>query len=125
MGPLRILIVDDHQAVREGIRLTLAKHSGWEVCGEASDGWDAIEKAKTLRPHVIVLDVRMPNLDGLEATPLIKKELPDSAILILSQQDPAETLDRAMEAGASAFVPKYDAHRQLIPTIERVLRKQQ
>lgn len=125
MGPLRILIVDDHQAVREGIRVTLEKRSGWEVCGEAADGWDAIEKAKSLRPHIVVLDVRMPNLDGLEATPLIKKELPDSVILILSQQDPAETRDRAMQVGASAFVSKYDAHRQLIPTIERVLRKQQ
>ena len=123
MGAVRILVVDDHQAVRAGICLALARHSGWEVCGQAVDGWDAIEKAKSLRPDVIVLDVRMPNLDGLEAAPLIKKELPESAILIVSEQDPELVLDKAIQAGACGFVSKFDAYRQLVPALERVLQR--
>lgn len=121
----RILIVDDHRAIREGIRYELGKHPGWEVCGEAIDGMDAIEKAKSLRPDVVVLDIRMPHLGGLEAAPLIKKELPQSVIVILSLDDSAENLGKAMQAGASVFVSKYNAHHLLVPAIERVLGSQQ
>jgi DNA-binding NarL/FixJ family response regulator len=121
---VRILIVDDHPAIRGAIRMELATNSGWEVCGEAVDGRDAIEKAKSLRPNVVVLDLRMPHLGGLEATPLIKRELPESIILILSQDDTPAMVNQAMRAGASAFVSTYVAHRQLIPAIERALSRQ-
>jgi len=80
---MRLLIVDDHEVVRRGVRSLLADHNRWEVCGEAVDGQDAIEKARELKPDVIVMDVSMPRLNGLEATPIIRSVLPDCEILIL------------------------------------------
>jgi DNA-binding NarL/FixJ family response regulator len=97
------------------------KHANWEVCGEAVDGWDALEKATSMKPDIILLDVRMPNLGGLEATVVIKQEVPAAAVLILSQHDPEEIRTYAMQAGASAVVSKYDVERDLLPAIERVL----
>ena len=82
MAGVRILIADDHEAVRRCVRSLIASHSGWEVCGEAVDGLDAIEKAKSSRPDVVILDISMPKLSGLQAAPLIKNELPQSEILI-------------------------------------------
>ena len=99
----------------------LEKHAGWEVCGEAVDGWEAIEKAKSLKPDVILLDIRMPNLGGLEAAPVIKKELPESEILIISQQDSAESLPLALRAGARGFVSKYAVDTDLVPAIEKLV----
>ena len=124
MGNLRILIADDHPAIREGVRTVLTKQANWAVCGEAVDGWDALEKAKSMKPDVILLDVRMPNLGGLEAMVVIKREVPEAAVVILSQHDPEEIRPYAMQAGASAVVSKYDVERDLLPTIERVLQKQ-
>ena len=124
MGNLRILIADDHPAIREGVRTVLTKQANWAVCGEAVDGWDALEKAKSMKPDVILLDVRMPNLGGLEAMVVIKREVPEAAVIILSQHDPEEIRPYAMQAGASAVVSKYDVERDLLPTIERVLQKQ-
>jgi two-component system, NarL family, nitrate/nitrite response regulator NarL len=117
MSALRILIADDHQAIREGVRRALGKRPDWEVCGEAVDGQDAIDKARFLRPDVIILDVRMPHLSGLEAAPLIKLELPKSKILILSQHSQAQMLPLALGAGANGFVSKYDMDRDLISAI--------
>jgi DNA-binding NarL/FixJ family response regulator len=124
MGDLRILIADDHPSIREGVRAVLTKRANWEVCGEAVDGWDALEKAKSMKPDVILLDVRMPNLGGLEAMVVIKKEVPEVAVVILSQHDPEQIRPYAMQAGASAVVSKSDVERDLLPTIERVLQKQ-
>ena len=114
MGNTRILIADDHQAVRQGLRWVLEKHAGWEVCGEAADGWEALEKAKSLKPDVILLDIRMPNLGGLEAAPMIRKEVPASEILIISQQDTAESLLLALNSGAQGFVSKYTIDTDLV-----------
>jgi DNA-binding NarL/FixJ family response regulator len=121
MGNTRILIADDHQAVRQGLRWVLEKHAGWEVCGEAADGWEALEKAKSLKPDVILLDIRMPNLGGLEAAPMIRKEVPASEILIISQQDTAESLLLALNSGAQGFVSKYAVDTELVPAIENLV----
>ena len=80
---MRVLIVDDHEVVRKGVRSLLVR-SGYDVCGEGVDGEDAVEKAKLLKPDVIVMDVSMPKLNGLEATRLVRGILPDSEVLILS-----------------------------------------
>lgn len=121
MASTRILIADDHQAVRQGLRWVLEKHAGWEVCGEAVDGWEAIEKAISLKPDVILLDIRMPNLSGLDAAPVIRKELPESEILIISQQETAESLPLALRVGAGGFVSKYAVDTDLVPAIENLM----
>jgi len=119
LSALRILIADDHAAVRRGVRSLLASRSDWEVCGEAVDGLDAIEKAKSFRPDVVILDISMPKMSGLEAVPLIKKELPNSEILILSQHDPAHARSLALGAGAHGFVAKPDMARDLLSAIDQ------
>lgn len=123
MIPVQILIVDDHEAIREGVRSVLTKHKGWNVCGEAVDGLDAIAKARCLRPDVIVLDIRMPNLGGLEAAQAIKKELPAIEILFLTQHDAAIALPLALQVGGNGLVSKYDMDVRLIPAIEELLER--
>ncbi len=91
MRAARILIVDDHEAVRRGLRLFLATRQDWMVCGEAVDGIDAIEKAKALRPDLVLMDISMPRMDGVEATRIIRKEVPESEVIIVSQNAPAIT----------------------------------
>jgi two-component system nitrate/nitrite response regulator NarL len=123
MQQIRILIADDHAAIREAVRWALSRRPHWTVCGEAVDGWDALEKAVLLKPDVVILDVRMPNLGGLEAAPLIKAKLPDTQIIILSQYEAAESLPRALEAGACGCVSKGDMHRELLPAIEAAIQQ--
>src|SRR5258708_35785080 len=84
MSGLRILITDDHEVARRGIRALLESHPGWEVCAEAKDGRDAVELAASTMPHVVLLDIGMPNLNGLEAARQISAASPDEAILILT-----------------------------------------
>lgn len=121
MAGVRILIADDQEAVRRGVRSLIATHSEWEVCGEAVDGLDAVEKAKSSRPDVVILDISMPKLSGLQAVPLIKNELPDSEILILSQHDPEQARRLAFEAGARNFISKTDMARDLLTVIHDLL----
>lgn len=97
---MRVLIVDDHEVVRRGVRSLILSQSSYEVCGEAVDGQDALEKARQLNPDVIVMDVSMPTLNGLEATHLIRAALPDSEVLILSQHQSPEMIRQAAKAGA-------------------------
>lgn len=117
MAGVRILIADDHEAVRRGVRSLIATHSDWEICGEAIDGLEALEKAKQSKPDVVILDISMPKLSGLQAAPLIKSELPESKILILSQHDPAQARRLALEAGARDFVSKTNMARDLTTAI--------
>src|SRR5579872_1792522 len=84
MEELHILIADDKPLVRSGLRLLLERHEGWVVCGEAEDGVQAIEQAEALKPDVILLDISMPRLDGLTATPIIREKAPDTAIVVLT-----------------------------------------
>ncbi len=116
----RILIVDDHEAVRNGLRSLLSARPEWEICGEAEDGIDAVEKAKVLRPSVVVMDVSMPRMDGLEATRIIRREVPASQVVIVSQNDPAVVRHQAKEVRAAAFVSKNALAQNLLPTLDKV-----
>jgi PAS domain S-box-containing protein len=117
---LRILVVDDNLAVRRGIRSLLAHHQGFVVCGEAADGLDAIEKANQLRPDVVVMDVTMPRMDGLQASRAILQDLPGTRIVIVSQNDPEIVREQASEVAAHGFVSKADLAQQLVSMIEFV-----
>lgn len=121
---MRVLVVDDHEVVRRGVRSLIQSHSNYDVCGEAVDGQDAVEKAQQLNPDVIVMDVSMPRLNGLEATHLIRAALPDSEILILSQHDSPEMVRQAFKAGARGYVVKSSIARDLLAALECVGRRQ-
>ncbi len=119
--PGQILIVDDHEIVRRGLRSLLCSRPEWQICGEAADGLEAVEKAKLLRPAVVLMDISMPRMDGLKATRIIRRDLPESKVIIISQNDPVVARRQAEEVGASAYVSKSDLSRRLLPTISRFL----
>lgn len=119
MSPeLRILVVDDHEVVRRGLKAVLEGHPGWEVVGEAASGREAIEKASALKPHVIILDMSMPGLNGLEATRSILKALPGAQVLVLTQHDSEQLVRAFLQAGAQGYLVKSDAARELVPALE-------
>jgi DNA-binding NarL/FixJ family response regulator len=122
MSKIKVLIVDDHALVREGIAAFLKLSNDIEVIGEASDGITAIEKAKSLKPDVILLDIAMPKLGGLEATLELKKILPDLKILILTQYDDKEYVSRFLKAGISGYLLKQAVGSDLISAIRAVNR---
>ena len=117
---LSILIADDHDVVRRGMKSILQAHAGWEVCGEASNGREAVELAKKLKPNVVVLDVTMPELGGLEATRQILGILPRTEILILTMHESEELVGEVLEAGARGYVLKTDTGRDLLAAVEAV-----
>jgi DNA-binding NarL/FixJ family response regulator len=118
---VRILIVDDHEIFRRGLRSLLESRADWDVCGEATDGRDAVDKAKQLQPDVIVLDITMPRLNGLDAVALIRKEVPTAKVVILSQHQPALMKQVALTAGAGAYVTKSEVSRELMAAIDSLL----
>ena len=118
MTSLRILIADDKPLVRVGLRMLVEQHDGWIVCGEAADGLEAVEKATNLKPDVILLDISMPKLDGLSALPTIRKQIPDSDIVILTLHESLDMARIAAEAGARAYVTKSRLSAELVPAIE-------
>ena len=103
---MRILLADDNQFVRRGIAGMLAQQEGWELCGEASNSQEAIEKTSELHPDLVLLDVSMPGGNGLETTRVLKQRFPQTTILIVTQHDPRQMLPRALELGASGCVDK-------------------
>lgn len=117
---MRVLIVDDHEFVRRGVRSLLLSQSNYDICGEAVDGQDALEKARELKPDVIVMDVSMPKLNGLEATRLIRSMLPDSEVLILSQHESSQMLKEAVKAGARGYVVKSSISKDLLTALADV-----
>jgi DNA-binding NarL/FixJ family response regulator len=116
--PLRILIADDHHVVRSGLRALLETRSGWEVCAEAINGREAVEKAGKLKPDVAVLDIGMPLLNGIEATRQIRKASPQTEVLILTMHDSELLIQQVIEGGARGYILKDDADLNLIKAVE-------
>lgn len=115
---LRILVADDHEVARKGIRSLLEDHLGWEVCGEARDGREAVELAGRLKPDVLLLDIGMPNLNGLDAARQILASTPEARILILTIHDSEQVVREVLAAGARGFLLKSDAGRDLVAAVE-------
>jgi len=118
MNSMRVLIADDHEVVRRGIRTLLEARPEWEVCGEAATGREAIEKAQELRPDLVLLDITMPDLDGLEAIPQILDVCPGAKILVLTMHESGEVATKALAAGASGLVLKSDAAHDLVTAVQ-------
>jgi DNA-binding NarL/FixJ family response regulator len=114
MKPLRILIADDHDLIRRGIKVLLQSQDGWEVCGEAKTGREAISEAERLKPDVVILDISMAGLNGLDATRLIRKALPQTEVLILSVHYSDQLIREIVAAGGRGYVMKSDSDRDLI-----------
>jgi two-component system, NarL family, response regulator NreC len=119
---INVLIVDDHPIVRSGLRSLLTAESDIEVVGEATDGKEGLEQTETLRPHVILMDISMPNLDGLEATRQIKSRFPDVQILVLSMHRSDEYFFEMLRAGASGYILKSARTSDLLEAIRVVSR---
>jgi DNA-binding NarL/FixJ family response regulator len=119
---IRILLADDHTLVRHGIRALLQKERTWKVVGEAVNGAEALEKANKLRPNLVILDIVMPKLDGLEATRQIRSSLPDTKIIVLTMHESEQMVRRVFEAGAHGYVLKSDLGGQLIKGVREVSR---
>jgi two-component system, NarL family, response regulator NreC len=114
---IRVLLADDHTILRQGIRALLETQPDMEVVGEAANGREAVEMARRLRPLVILMDIAMPQLNGLEATRLIKKELPASQVVVLTMHENEEYLVNILQAGATGYVLKQAADRELIEAV--------
>jgi len=115
---LRILVVDDHAVVRRGVRALLESHEGWEVCGEATTGRDAVELSRRFHPDVVVMDLSLPELNGLDATRQILKEAPNTEVLVLTMHHSEELARDVLKAGARGYVLKSDADENLIAAVD-------
>ncbi len=120
MDKIKVLLVDDHAIMRDGIRALLSLNEDITIVGEASDGKEAIAKAEELKPDVVVMDIAMPGMDGLEATRRIKKILPDTKMLVLTQYDNREYILSAIKAGAAGYVPKRALGSELVSAVRSV-----
>jgi DNA-binding NarL/FixJ family response regulator len=120
MKPLRILLVDDHQVVLTGLRTILESQESWQVCGEATTGREAVEKAKQLKPDVVVMDFKLPEMNGVEATRQIRQSLPNTEVLILTMHESGTLAEEALAAGARGFVLKTDANNQLVAAVKKL-----
>jgi DNA-binding NarL/FixJ family response regulator len=120
MSGLKILVVDDHDIIRRGLKDLLSGRPGWEVCGEAKTGKEAIRLASELQPGVIVMDISMPDLNGLEAARRIHKLLPKTGILFLTMHFSDQLVRDVVEAGARGYILKSDADRELVTAVESI-----
>jgi DNA-binding NarL/FixJ family response regulator len=118
MCALRLLIADDHEIVRRGLCALLKSHPEWEVCAEAVDGQEAVDMAHQLKPDIVILDIGMPNMNGLMAARQIRQTQPSQKILVLSVTDEDQLVEEALAVGALGFVLKSDAARDLIAAVE-------
>lgn len=117
----RVLIVDDHAFIRRGVQTILHPHSEWELCGEADNGNDAIRMAEELKPDVIIMDLSMPGLNGIEATRAIRKTQPGVKIVLLTLHESAELVRSAFRAGARGYLLKTDAEQELVKALAVVV----
>src|SRR6202165_5223386 len=122
MGAFRILVADDHPIFRFGLRSFLESHESWEVCGEAADGKQAIEKCRQLKPDLLILDICMPRLNGVDAARQILKDNPTQRILILTSVDSEQVVRDCLEAGVRGWVFKSDATEDLKTAVEALER---
>lgn len=119
MPELTILVVDDEKVIRTALSALLKTRADWKIIGEASDGQEAIEKAKELKPDVIIMDLSMPRMDGLKATREIHRQTPDAEVLIFTQHDTLQLVREAREAGARGYLLKSDA-QNLVAAVETI-----
>ena len=124
MSKVRILIADDHELVRRGLRATLEERPGWEVVGEAGDGEEAIKLSLTLRPDLLVLDVNMPKQNGLEVARALQERAPKIRVLVLTVHDSAQIVREIMQAGAKGYLLKSEAGKDLPTAVETVMQDQ-
>jgi DNA-binding NarL/FixJ family response regulator len=117
---LRILIADDHGLVRRGVRAILHSRRGWRVVGEAANGREAVEKARELKPDVAVVDIGMPELDGVEVVRQIREAVPDTKVLVLTMHDSDQMVRRALDAGARGYLLKSDLTDCLPKAVEAI-----
>ena len=117
----KILVVDDHAFIRRGVRSILEPFPEWELCGEAENGQQAIEKAAKLRPAVVVMDVSMPVVDGITAAEVIKRAYPEIHVILLTLHNSQELLRRGFQAGARGYVLKSDADDELLKALRVVI----
>jgi len=122
MPNLRILVADDHEIVRQGLRSLLETRPGWEVCGEASDGWEAVSKTAELHPDVVALDVGMPNLNGLDAARQILRNDPRQKVLFLTIYESDQLARSVAAVGAKGLILKSDAGKDLINAVDALQR---
>ncbi|MFY9528463.1 MAG: response regulator transcription factor [Candidatus Acidiferrales bacterium] len=118
MSPLRILVADDHDLMRRGIRMLLEDHKDWEICGEACTGREAIAKSQELKPDIAILDISMPEMDGLNAAKRIREASPKTEILMLSVHCSDPFILEAVDAGVRGYVLKSDSDRDLVTAVE-------
>lgn len=122
MNKIKVLLVDDHAIMRDGIRALLSLHDDIKIVGEASEGQEAIEKTQDLSPDVVVMDVAMPDMDGIEATRRIRKQSPKVKVIVLTQYDNKEYVLSAIKAGAAGYVPKRALGSELVSAVRAVNR---
>jgi DNA-binding NarL/FixJ family response regulator len=115
---LRILIADDHGVVRRGVRSLIGDNGGWEICGEVADGAEAVAETKRLRPDVVLLDITMPGLNGLDATRAILREVPGTKVMILTMHESEQVVREVLDAGAHGYILKSDADCDLLKALE-------
>jgi len=118
MKSLRILLADDHELLRQGLRTLIEDQSGWQVCGEATTGREAVAKARELKPDIVVMDFTMPELNGMEATRQIRAALPRTEVLLLTMHESEELVREVLAAGARGYVLKSDAGRALVDALK-------
>jgi len=117
----RVLVVDDHAVIRRGVQGILSTYPEWDLCGEADNGQDAIRLAGELAPEVVIMDVSMPGMNGLEATRIIHEVLPDTKVLLLTLHSSSEFVRSAFRAGARGYVLKSDAENELVRALNVVI----
>ena len=119
----RVLIVDDHAFIRRGVQSILHAFPEWELCGEADNGADAVRLSEALKPEVIIMDISMPGLNGIEATRTIHKNHPETKVILLTLHDNDELVRSAFRAGARGYLLKVDAEKELVQALREIVRE--